>query len=219
MTNRAARITHVLYNETAPKGDAVKTDYVLIDFENVQPKDLSLLAGHPFKVIVFVGSNQGRIPFDLARALQAMGQNAEYIQISGSGRNALDFHIAFHLGELASKDREGYFHVISKDKGFDPLVRHLKERGIKVRRVGGLTEMPIAGIVSPKTDDERVDVIVKNLKIRRHSRPRRRKTLASSINSLFMNKLESSEIDTLIEALEHRGVVTVETSGKVGYNL
>jgi hypothetical protein len=34
-----------------------------------------------------------------------------------------------------------------------------------------------------------------------------------------MNKLESSEIDTLIEALEHRGVVTVETSGKVGYNL
>jgi hypothetical protein len=197
----------------------VKTDYVLIDFENVQPKDLSLLSGHPFKVIVFVGANQGRIPFDLAKALQAMGQNAEYIQISGSGRNALDFHIAFHLGELASKDRDGYFHVISKDKGFDPLVRHLKGRGINVRRVNGLAEMPIPGIVSPKTADERIDAIVKNLRSRSHSRPRRRKTLASSINSLFMNKLEASDLDALIAALEQRGVVTIETSGKVGYSL
>jgi cobalamin biosynthesis Mg chelatase CobN len=197
----------------------MKTDYVLIDFENVQPKDLSLLAGHPFKVIVFVGANQGRISFDLAKALQAMGENAEYIQISGTGRNALDFHIAFHLGELASKDREGYFHVISKDTGFDPLVRHLKERGIKVRRSRDLAEMPIPGIVSPKTADERIDAIVKNLKSRSHSRPRRRKTLASSINSLFMNKLETSDLDALIAALEERGAVTIETSGKVGYSL
>ena len=197
----------------------MKTDYVLIDFENVQPKDLSLLAGHPFKVIVFVGANQGRIPFDLAKALQAMGENAEYIQISGTGRNALDFHIAFHLGELASKDREGYFHVISKDTGFDPLVRHLKERGIKVRRSRDLAEMPIPGIVSPKTADERIDAIVMNLKSRSHSRPRRRKTLASSINSLFMMKLEPSEVDALIAALEQRGVINVESGGKVGYSL
>jgi hypothetical protein len=215
--NRAAGIIRVLYNEGAPKGDAVKTDYVLIDFENVQPKDLSLLAGHPFKVMVFVGANQGRVPFELAKALQAMGQNAEYVQISGTGRNALDFHIAFHLGELASKDREGYFHVISKDTGFDPLVRHLKERGIKVRRSRDLAEMPIPGIVSPKSTDERIDAIVKNLASRSHSRPRRRKTLASSINSLFMMKLEPSEVDSLIEALEQRGVISVETSGKVAY--
>lgn len=197
----------------------MKTDYVLIDFENVQPKELSLLAGHRFKVMVFVGQNQGRVPFELAKALQAMGQNAEYVQISGSGHNALDFHIAFHLGELASKYPDSYFHVISKDKGFDPLVRHLKGRGINVRRVNGLAEMPIPGIVSPKTADERVDAIVKNLASRSHSRPRRRKTLASSINSQFMNKLESSEIDAFIEALEKRGVIAIESTGKVAYRL
>jgi len=203
----------------------VKTDYVLIDFENVQPKDLSLLAGHPFRIMVFVGANLGRIPFELAKALQTMGENAQYVQISGSGPNALDFHIAFHLGALATKDPEGYFHVISKDKGFDPLVRHLEERGIRVRRSRDLAEMPIPGIVSPKTADERIDTdkridtIVKNLASRSHSRPRRRKTLASSINALFMKKLEPSEVDALIEALEQRGLITVESTGKVAYRL
>jgi hypothetical protein len=194
------------------------TDYVLIDFENVQPKDLSLLAGHPFKVMVFVGANQARIPFELAKALQAMGENAEYVQISGAGRNALDFHIAFHLGELASKDPGGYFHVISKDTGFDPLVRHLNERGIHVRRSRDLAEMPILGITSPKSPDERIEAIVKNLASRGHSRPRRRKTLASSINSLFMMKLEPSEVDGLIDALEKRAVIEIK-DGKVGYSL
>ena len=71
------------------------THYVLIDFENVQPKSLSALGGHPFKVKVFVGANQTKVPMDLARALQPMGENAEYIPISGNGRNALDLHVAF----------------------------------------------------------------------------------------------------------------------------
>jgi len=208
-----------------PRGDFVKTDYVLIDFENVQPKDLSLLAGHPFRIMVFVGANLGRIPFELAKALQSMGENAKYVQISGSGPNALDFHIAFHLGALATKDPEGYFHVISKDKGFDPLVRHLEEQGIRVRRSRDLAEMPIPGIVSPKTGneridtDKRIDTIVKNLASRSHSRPRRRKTLASSINALFLKKLEPSEVDALIEALQQRGLITVESTGKVAYRL
>jgi hypothetical protein len=195
-----------------------KTDYVLIDYENVQPRDLSLLEGHPFKVIVFVGANQARIPFELAKALQTMGENAEYLQVSGSGRNALDFHIAFHLGELAAQDPEGYFHVISKDTGFDPLLKYLKSRGIKARRSRDITEMPIPGIAQPKTADERIDAIIKNLASRAHSRPRRRKSLASTINSLFMKKLEESEIDGLIEALEKRGVVAVK-DGKISYTL
>jgi hypothetical protein len=34
-----------------------------------------------------------------------------------------------------------------------------------------------------------------------------------------MMKLEPSEVDALIEALEKRGVITIETSGKVAYQL
>ena len=51
------------------------TNYVLIDFENVQPKNLELLEGHSFKVLVFVGANQTKVPLKLAKALQAHGKN------------------------------------------------------------------------------------------------------------------------------------------------
>lgn len=108
----------------------MKNNYILIDYENIQPKNLTILDGHEFKVIVFVGSNQAKIPFELASALQALGNNAEYVKAGGNGPNALDFHIAFYIGELAQRDPDGYFHIISKDAGFDPLIKHLKERRI-----------------------------------------------------------------------------------------
>jgi len=104
------------------------TNYVFIDYENVQPKNLEILANYPFKVFVFVGANQTRVPFDLAAAMQELGENAKYIKISGNGPNALDFHIAYYIGALATQDPSGYFHVISKDTGFDPLITHLKAK-------------------------------------------------------------------------------------------
>jgi hypothetical protein len=95
----------------------LKNNYILIDYENVQPKNLAILNGHPVKVIVFVGANQAKVPFDLASSLQALGSNAEYVKIRGNGSNALDFHIAFYIGQLAERDPYAYFHIISKDTG------------------------------------------------------------------------------------------------------
>ena len=79
------------------------SNYVLIDFENVQPKNLELLAEHPLKVYVFVGETQAKIPFDLADSMQLLGNNARYVKITGTGQNALDFHIAYYIGRLAAK--------------------------------------------------------------------------------------------------------------------
>ena len=79
---------------------------VLIDYENVQSEDLSALKQDNFRIIVFVGARQTKIPFETAVALQQLGSNAEYVKISGSGPNALDFHIAFYIGQLAEKDPE-----------------------------------------------------------------------------------------------------------------
>ena len=38
-----------------------RTNFVLVDFENVQPKDIGLLKGGPFKIKVFLGPNQPKI--------------------------------------------------------------------------------------------------------------------------------------------------------------
>jgi hypothetical protein len=196
----------------------MRTNYVLIDYENVQPKDLALLNGHPFMVFVFVGASQNKISTELAEAMQARGENGRYVRISGNGRNALDFHIAFHLGELAAKDPEGFYHVISKDTGFDPLLEHLKARGIRAQRSKGLAEMPILGLSGPKTMDEKLDSIIKNLRSRGSARPRKRKTLASTIHALFSKQLAEGEIETFIDALAERRAISVE-DGKVSYNL
>src|SRR4029079_11789301 len=99
----------------------MRTNFVLVDFENVQPKDLGLLKDGPFKVKVFLGPNQSKVPVALATGLQALGSNAEYVIVETAGRNALDFHVACFMGVLSSQDPTAFFHIISKDSGFDPL--------------------------------------------------------------------------------------------------
>lgn len=194
------------------------TNYVLIDYENVQPKNLEILSQHPFKVLVFVGAMQAKIPYELAEAMQNLGESAKYIKIGGTGKNALDFHLAFYIGELATNDPQAYFHVISKDTGFDPLIKHLQSRKYKIQREKDLAEIPVLRMSVATTNDEKISAIVKNLAGRGHSRPRKVKTLANTINSLFTEKLEEKELVSLIGELEARGYISTKENN-VSYNL
>ncbi|WP_140048448.1 PIN domain-containing protein [Thioflexithrix psekupsensis] len=135
----------------------------MIDYENVQPKSLSLLNAHVFKLLVFVGANQTKIPFEMAVEIQQLGNKAEYVKIGGSGPNALDFHIAFYLGELVQKDPSGYFHIVSKDTGFDPLIKHLKEKKIFAQRKEELNDIQILNVSSSTTMDEKISAVVQRL--------------------------------------------------------
>jgi len=91
----------------------LKTNFVLIDFENVKSQNVGVLSGGPFKIKVFVGTSQTKVPLEMASALQVFGTDAEYLQIDGNGNNALDFHIAYYIGRLAVQHPDAYFHVIS----------------------------------------------------------------------------------------------------------
>jgi hypothetical protein len=184
----------------------------LIDFENVHPKNLELVTKHPFKVFVFVGANQAKVPFDLADSMQLLGNDAKYIKIAGNGQNALDFHIAYYIGELAGKDPDAHFHIISKDKGFDPLIKHLKSRKVKVMRETDLAEIPLLRVPVSTSDDEKISAIVKNLGGRGQSRPRKVRTLENTINNLFTRKLEKKELGALIKELQKRKLIVVENA-------
>lgn len=198
--------------------ELLATNYVLIDFENVQPKNLQLLADYPFKVLVFVGAHQTKVPYDLANALQSLGANAQYIKITGSGKNALDFHVSYYIGDLAAKDPKGCFHIISKDTGFDPLVKHLRGKHIQIQRHKDLAEIPVLRISNATSNDEKIGAIIKNVAGRGHSRPRKVKTLANTINSLFTKQLSEAELQSYIQELENRELITVN-QGNVSYKL
>jgi len=193
-------------------------NYILVDFENVQPNNLEVLKLHPFNVLVFVGANQSKIPFDLATAMQTLGDAGQYIKISGTGKNALDFHIAFYIGELVANDPNAHFHIISRDSGFDSLIKHLKARGIKIQRERDLAEIPVVRMSTATSTDDMISAIVKNLAGRGQSRPRKIKTLSNTINSLFTEKLSEQQLGAIVKDLEQRKYISISNSN-VSYQL
>jgi hypothetical protein len=191
----------------------MKTTYVLIDHENVQPKDLAVLAPMPVEVIVFLGVNQNRLSTDLVTEMQALGAKGRYVRCSGNGSNALDFHIAFHLGELAAREPQAAFIVVSKDTGFDPLLTFMRAKGIAVQRVVALQELvPL--------DEGKVGRVIECLQRMLKSRPGSRKALGSAIGTFFAaDPLPPGEVDRLIDELLRRKCVSVKTGGKLAYSL
>lgn len=196
----------------------MRINYVLIDLENVQPPSLTGLDAEFFRVIVFVGANQTKIPFELANAIQQLGARANYIKISGNGSNALDFHIAYYIGKLIQEDSTAYIHIISKDAGFDPLIQHLKAQKIGISRSNEIAEIPLLKAANSKTLQEKVNVVVSNLRQRGASRPRTVKTLSSTILSLFQKQLPGDELTMLLAELQSTGAITI-TENKVSYAL
>lgn len=194
----------------------MRTNVVLIDFESVQPESLAALEHDHFKVFVFVGATQTKIPFELATALQRMGPNGEYIKIAGNGKNALDFHIAFYIGQLAAADPSAYFHIISKDSGFDPLVQHLKSRKIFSARSPSIADIPLVKSSNKKSVPERAQLFVEKLKQPKVTRPRALKTLSSAVSNFFQKQLSEAEIAGVIAEMQRSGFLTV-TEGKVSY--
>ena len=197
----------------------MQTNYLLIDYENVQPRDLSTLCKHGFRVRVFVGASQARIPIKLVESLQPLGMAVEYIQISGNGRNALDFHIAFVIGQLAAQDNDANFHIISKDTGYDPLIEFVNQSRIRCNRYEDIGLIPVAGKTKSENVSERLDLVLKNLKARESGRPRKEKTLRNAIQSLFQKNLAEAEIQQLIQELKKKRHIRIQQNGSVSYQL
>ncbi len=195
-----------------------RTNYVLVDFENVQPKDIGLLKDGPFKVKVFLGPNQSKIPVALAASLQSLGELAEYIILETAGNNALDFHIAYYIGALSASEPTAFFHVISRDSGFDPLLKYLKGKKIFAQRSACIADIPYFKPSLPATPEAQVEVVVADLVRRKASKPRTQKTLLSTLHALFKKELSEQQLAGLFAELCKRGIVKVDGT-KVSYAL
>lgn len=193
----------------------MRKNYVLIDYENVQPEAMEALDRDHYNVIVFVGSNQARVTYEVASVLQRMGDRASYIRISGNGGNALDFHIAYYIGLLSAKEAGAYFHIVSKDTGFDPLIEHLKSKQVLAGRSKSVSDLPLVKAESSKSMAEKAVAVAAHLE--RIPKPRTVKTLGSTIDSLFQKTLSEEDIQRVISELARKGVITVNES-KVSYS-
>jgi hypothetical protein len=154
-------------------------EYLLVDYENVAPATLAKFPQNQF-VYLFVGAKQTRIGTDLAESILNRGGGVKLIRIDGNGKNALDFHIAFYIGQLSEKEPEASFKILSKDKGYDALVRHLKSRKINCARI----ESVLKKTLPKKASHVKVEVFAAHLKqIGERGRPKKVSKLKAYLKS------------------------------------
>lgn len=194
----------------------MRTNFVLIDSENVKPEYIERLKHEHFRVVVFVGANLKRLNFPIVNAVQSLGSNGSYVQISSHGPSALDFHIAYYIGKLSAAHPDAYFHIISKDKGFDPLIKHLKDQKIFCSRSASVLEIPLVKSLDKLTSRQRAADFYEKRIASAKARPATVMSLQSAILSHFHKMLSGEDVAEVLGALTAAGHVVVNGK-KVAY--
>ena len=200
-----------------------RQNWVLVDYENVQNIALDLVAGLPVHVILFIGQQQKSVPTTLLTRGLAIKEQVTVIESAGTGKNALDFQMAFHAGRITEADPEAYVHFVSKDKGFEVLVKHMKSRKLFADQAASFASLRF---LAAKADckvvpaAERAEHVVERLRKQTPaSRPRKKRTLLSFVAALFGKKLAAGEVESVVKQLIANGTVAVGQNDGVTYSL
>jgi hypothetical protein len=128
----------------SPKRAAQPGTHVLLDYENVQPTegDLRAMVPNASQVWVFHGPHQHQVEQRFA----SFGDDVTAVPISRAGKNALDFHLSFYVGYIASKNQTPEIVVVANDKGYEPMIEHARAMGFAVRQQGHGQAQPGASV-------------------------------------------------------------------------
>jgi hypothetical protein len=195
---------------------------LLVDFENVGHVELDAIP-NGVRVLFFFGASQKSVPTAFLRSALRLGDSFVPIDIEGRGKNALDFHVAYYLGEYLAREPATQCAILSNDKGFDPLVRHLTGRHLAVRRVASINaafpELRGSATRSASDLDELRHAAVRRLTaMQKTKRPRKRKGLAADLYSHFAKKVPEARIQDLIEQMIAAKQLS-EMNGAITYHL
>lgn len=186
---------------------------ILIDYENLQVKNLDDVYHLDVDVYVFRGPTQNKLPAELIESAQKFGSRITWIKTSRQGHNALDFHIAYYVGRMAEIDPKVFFHIVSKDDGFDALIDFMKERTLFIDRVESIEEIPL--VKKMKAIECNPVAFIKD-RILNVSSPSRLKTLRTAI-AKWLEKDDEKFVDGIIESLKKEKFLEIDAQGKVNY--
>ncbi|MFO1401899.1 MAG: PIN domain-containing protein [Steroidobacteraceae bacterium] len=207
---------------------------LLVDYENIGKIDLGAIPTG-VRVLFFFGASQKSVPKEFLKAALKLGERFVPVDIEGQGKNALDFHVAYYLGEYLTRSPELDCAILSRDKGFDVLVRHLAGRGFSVRHVGTVAECfppakaaerpaarraarPRAAVPRAPAADAPLARALKRLAgLAANKRPHRRRGLVAELHSHLAKKLTEAEVEALVDQLAAAGKLT-DTDGRISYH-
>jgi hypothetical protein len=201
-------------------------DLVFVDFENVHEIDTTGLKPN-VTLRIIVGDDQNKVPFSLVQELQAHGKNINWIKVTGKGKNALDFFIAYYLGVSTTKNESTNYYIYSNDKGFDPLINHLSQSGINIQRISNLKNLCVSikpnqtksTTTKTKESSSKYDDMYKNIeKLEQSKRPKTVTTLHGHIKTFLGKKATEKYIEELYQSLLENNAIS-ESGKKIIYNI
>jgi len=197
----------------------VRTNYIFVDYENVQEVDLDLLAGKPVKVFLVVGHRRKTLPSVLARQIHQYHNQVSWIESEGASNNALDLVLAYQVGLQAKADPEGYLHILAKDKDYDALIKHLRSHDILASRDEEFSKIPVLVAMTRLSLEQRVAWLVERLRKNNASRPTRKKSLLTTIHAFSRKELSEAEVQQILTALVARKLIEITPQGGVTYRI
>lgn len=207
-------------------------NHVFVDLENVKSIDAGVIGGKNLTLHLFLGPHNRKLDVEVVERLLENAQAVKLLRSPKAGKNALDFVLAYHLGQAVLADPKGYFHIVSKDTGFDALVDLLKSKHVKVKRHpdwSGLhfnsTSKP-AGTPAPAPKppakpglSEAAEKLLENLRKSPKNHPKKKKTLITHAMNFTGKDKPESEAEKVIVELNKAGHLEIDDMGAVTYKV
>jgi hypothetical protein len=214
---------------------------IFVDYENVREVDPAIVGSKTVHLTLLLGAQKTKLDATLVEKLMQHIATVELVRLNSSGRNALDFALAYYLGRAVLADPCGYFHIVSKDKGYDALIEHLRSKHIRVRRHDDFTTLTFSAVAKspaapapvatsaakspakPKAQSSLLEAmearVLEHLRKPATKRPGTRKKLVGYLIAHLGKKLPETEVLKLIEMMSQAGHLVSDDKGKVTYHL
>ena len=216
-------------------------NHVFVDFENVHKVDITVIGSKTVSFTLLVGPRQIKLDVSLVEKLFEHAASVELVRLTSSGKNALDFTLAYYVGRAVAADPTGLFHIISGDAGYDPLIEHLRSRHISAFRHSSFETLPFLEPVkltpaavpiitrkpkpqpqpksAPDISSEWETRVLEHFRKPSATRPTTQKTLVRFLIAFFGHKPTEPEALRLVESLGQGGHLFIDEKCKVTYHL
>jgi hypothetical protein len=189
-----------------------RTNHIFVDLENLPVTDLDRIADKPVLVTLVLGRRHKTMPVKLVKMIHKFSSQISLVETELEGRNALDFVLACLVGDHSARDPGGYFHVLSRDTGFDALIAHLKSRGLLAARHASMSAIPVLMDAA-----ERARALTQLFTDDKITRPRKRSALEAQVHAMFGKTLNSAEIADTIDQLVRANTLTFSDTELIHY--
>jgi hypothetical protein len=195
-------------------------NHVFVDYENVHEIDPALIGAKSVSLTLLLGARQTRLDASLVEKLMEHAASVQFVRLTTSGKNALDFALAYYVGRAVMADPTGHFLIVSGDTGFDPLIEHLRSRHIHADRHNGCASLATPAPAKPPSvsPEDLLTRASEHLRKLVTNRPKRKKTLVSHLRARFDKTATDAAMLDLVDRLSKAGRLTIGEKEAVTYH-